>query len=387
MSQQGTQSQQGAKQGSRRNESKAASHFLDNVVTAARQGQRFSWVQNGTQLEQKFETGVGSPYFNKADGIPGKDTLQLVPRNFETARLKGHNLIYVIPARVVGTREQITELAKKASALFGAYLSIDGLLSPDNTVTEQNMTGVLQSRVIQAEADAQSAYRRQSRDQEDVDVAELDLVFARYNAAKASRGKGEGKKSPRGKGEGNTPASRLRSAFARDQSNLNVSGRSKTTNVRSIRKLTNVPGDRSDLRNVPGKYGRIYSSNVDDYVAALTDLGATAEDVAIYSRALSQALSGRQQRTQSQAPAVPGTLATMPNAQGQMSQFVQTMPSPTRVSTVIPGAGSSPARQLPTAPLQQSGASGNTLIRPLMSPRSQSGMVQTGSPNVPAFMF
>ena len=384
------QPQKSASQGSRRNEYKAASHLLDDIVTAARQGKDIKWEQVGENLRPIIQAGSGSPYFNKADGNPGKDTLQLVPRNFETARAKGNNLIYVLSHRLVGTREQLTSLINKASDLFKIKISLDDLLKNSNIVTEQNMNGPAQALAIQNEAQAQSDYRRQSRNQDDTDVAELDLVFARYNAAKEARGKGEGKKSPRSKGEGNTPASRLRTAFNRDQSNLNVSGRSKTTGLRSIRKLTTVPGDRSELRSVPGKYSRIYSTNVDDYVAALTDLGASAEEVAIYSKGLSQALSGKAKQAQVQNPQIPGNLAPMPQAsvdiQGKMPSPTNIrMPSPSRVSTLMPGAGASPSRQAPLAPLQQ-GASGNTIIKPLMSPRSQT-TVQSGSPQIPQFNF
>ena len=404
MATQGQQGGQGQRKTSRKNQLKQASHFHSSVVNAAREGRRFAWTdQNGTLVVGQ-QGQVRSPYFNKADGIPGQDTLQLNANNFDAQRQKGRDLVFVLSHRIVGTQQEIADLFNRAGI---TQFSLNDLLRADNVVTAANMGGQRQSQVLAQETQLQSDYRRRAKTEDDEMLAELERVYQRRLANNAARGKGP-KKSPRQRSTGDAAATRLVTAFNRDNNLIDVSRNRQ--GGRSARKITKTPGEGSSLRNVPGRFGRIYASNEEDYVQALQDLGASQDEINLHVQQLRQSLAGRKNRGQggrsgTGGAGAQGQAVSEPNIQlmpdvlaqpfpTQTQQTGQARVSPSRVTTVIPGSamGLSPSRvgQAPAAPLQ-AGASGTSLIRPLMSPRSAAGAAQVGatqaSPVVPEFRF
>src|SRR6266496_451636 len=144
------------------NELKSTSHATDFIIRSAQEGRKYKLVKNKTtnNIEQEFKPETSSPYFNKADGIPGQDTLQLNSLNFEKARAKGKDLVYVISHRIVGTRAEIGALVDKIAAVRGERLSLQGLLDPSNVVDVSNMNSARNVQLMQAEAARQSEQRQ-----------------------------------------------------------------------------------------------------------------------------------------------------------------------------------------------------------------------------------
>ena len=357
--------------------SKKTAHFLKSTIDSARAGETYKWKlsDDGSRLLTEV-TGRGAPYFNKAVGVPGQDTLLLSRNNLEKARQKGRSLVYVLPYRIVGTEEEVRQLITAAAAVYpDARLAAASILVPQSVISESNAANFAQ---IFADEEAAQKARRGDTEAANVAVmASLDRVHQQALARKAARGTGVKKTKKVGD---KTSGSRLRDAFTGDNRLLNVSHKT-SSGGRGYRTLKAAPSEGSKYKNVANsRFSRIYAANLEDYRIALEDLGATPDELALLSNQFSSAAASKQVSTVAPSmPQVPQGVVSPSSALGMsvapsvVNQSQLGRVSPSRVQTLQPlqTQRSVSPRSLgaPAAPLT-SGNSGTTIIRPLTSPRA-----------------
>lgn len=247
-----------------------------------------------------------APYYNKVTGSAGKDKLQLNNNAFKQNReKKGRAIIFLRFPRVVGTREEIDAQIRAAGGNPAAYLD------PNNVIDEAGAAGAMRALV---EAEVLASRQRRGDTAAAREAVRVELDFVRHLADVRASKKGQpkaaktpgGKKSTRGVPRG-TLLERY-NALPADKV-LNVSNMTATG---TKAKQDKVPGSASAVKNLPGgRFPRLYSNNVENYMAALVALGADQGTVASES-ALFRAQLGAV-AAQTVAPQVPqatvGTLA------------------------------------------------------------------------------